>query len=91
MLYGNRVSVFGKWVGVVAHSKRVLVRVMLTMVSVMLTTLRGKYSDFQSKVLFGKRVSVFGKRVGVVAHSKRVLVSVMLTMVSVGFTSYTAK
>ena len=61
------------------------------MVSVMLTTLRGKYSDFQSKVLFGKRVSVFGKRVGVVAHSKRVLVSVMLTMVSVGFTSYTAK
>ena len=38
---------------------RNMVRVMLTMISVMLTCFRGKNIDFQLKMLFGKRVSVF--------------------------------
>ena len=62
MLFGKRVSVF-KGGGAQPHAKRnvvcVLLTIPLTMVSVVLTCCRGKYSDFQLKMLFGKRVSVF--------------------------------
>ena len=69
--------------GALSNGKRIVVSIMLTMVSVVLTSLREKYIDFQSKMLFGKRVSVFGRWVGVVLYGKRNVVSVMLTMVSV--------
>ena len=48
------------------HGKRAShgkVTKLLTMVSVMLTCFRGKYIDFQLKLLYGKRVSVFGRGV----------------------------
>ena len=66
---------------------------MLTMGSVVLTCFRGKYINFQLKLLYGKRVSAFG-RAGCptptclnasVPHGKRVYhgkVTKVLTMVS---------
>ena len=57
---------------------RNVVRVMLTMISVMLTCFRGKNIDFQLKMLFGKRVSVF-RGDGAQPHAKRNVVCVLLT------------
>ena len=71
------------------HAKRNVVCVMLTMVSVVLTCFRGKYIDFQLKMLFGKRVSVF--RGGAQPHAKRNVVCVLLTMVSVVLTCFRGK
>ena len=65
LLYGKRVSVFGRGVRPPTclsptdpHGKRAShgkVTKVLTMVSVVLTCFRGKYIDFQLKLLYGKR------------------------------------
>ena len=54
--------------GALSNGKRIVVSIILTMVSVMLTSLKGYYIYFQSQMLYGKRVSVFWRRVGVVPH-----------------------
>ena len=54
--------------GALSNGKRIVVSIILTMVSVMLTSLKGYYIYFQSKILYGKRVTVFWRRVGIVRH-----------------------
>ena len=71
---------------------------LLTMVSVMLTCFKGKYIDFQLKLLYGKRVSLFGRGVRpptclspTDTHGKRAShgkVTKVLTMVSVVLTCF---
>ena len=107
MLYGKRVSVFERRVGPTClspsvhhrwpayHGKETMV---LTMVSFVLTRLRGKYIDFQLKMLNGKRVSVF-ERGGTclstsVSHGKRAYhgkTIMVLTMVSFVLTTFRGK
>ena len=54
--------------GALSNGRRIMVSIILTMVSVMLTSLKGYYIYFQSEMLYGKLVSVFWRRVGVVPH-----------------------
>ena len=48
-----------------------MLSVVLTMLSLVLTSFRGKYIEFQFKMVYGKRVSVSAACVGTLPHGNR--------------------